>query len=696
MERALRGVQKFGAVAVPILVVCALTVCATMGWIARHPFDDQGEHLLFLSAFDAHTKLVVGLLIYTAVMYAALLTVVGGLLRFTLARAEERAGEPTGSSRRPSRIARAARWLLGNWWRLALLLLVIWSPVLLGEVLGGGGAWADSDLRAGSLRGEGMSGHRSPLVIVAFECVLAIGRLLTGGIGAGLGVLVLVQLAVVLAALGRAAALLGRWVRSDGLCALALAVLVIGGVPIALWSLSLSPAAVGAASLCWFLALGLDHVHSREQIRGGRVLEWALAALLLLSCSALAVPLVIVMLVMAVIVRRGREAWRAALVALVVPLLVVLVGTRLGASQGMLGTEDPVAQHGLQAQSIALALGEDPDALSAEDTDALGKIFDVDALPDRYAPGAPARLLEAENDTVSAAQAEQLPSIWWHLAQNRPGLAADGILLEVADTFDPFAHGRQNLPGSADDGAPGAVGSVLDGTPGLRLLVESPLRVVAVLLLGVIAVALRRPGVWFWAVPIGVLTVALALMPADASGGAALVIGCFLPFALLALSASRELVEVGSPDGAVRRIRRVTRRRSAPGRGADGRATGRVDGAAGGGATGQADGRADGWDDGRGDGWGDAEGGVADARNGRAADSRAGGSADARADGREDSGAGDLSWIGVTSSPRDGGPQGRHQRSAEAEKEGRYGPVRSLPQRPLAPPKGLHRKPPRR
>lgn len=673
MDRALRGVQKFGAVAVPILVVCALTVCATMGWIARHPFDDQGEHLLFLGAFDAHTKLVVGLLIYTAVMYAALLTVVGGLLRFTLARAEERAGEMTaGPSRRPSRIARAARWLLGSWWRLALLLLVIWSPVLLGEVLGGGGAWADSDLRAGSLRGEAMSGHRSPLVIVAFECVLAIGRLLTGGIGAGLGVLVLAQLAVVLAALGRAAALLGRWVRSDGLCALALAVLVIGGVPIALWSLSLSAAALGAASLCWFLALALDHVHSREQIRGGRVLEWALAALLLLSCSALATPLVIVMLVMAVIVRRGREAWRAVLVALVVPLLVVLVGTRLGASQGMLGTEDPVAQHGLQAQSIALALREDPDALSAEDTDALGKIFDVDALPDRYAPGAPARLLEAENDTVSAAQAQQLPDIWWHLAQNRPGLAADGILLEVADTFDPFAHGRQNLPGSADDGAPGAVGSVLDGTPGLRLLVESPLRVVAVLLLGVIAVALRRPGVWFWAVPIGVLTVALALMPADASGGAALVIGCFLPFALLALSASRELVEIGSPDGAVRRIRRVTRRRSAPGAGADGRAAGRVDAAADGGAAGEADG----WGAGR----ADAEGGAADAR----------------ADGREDSAADDLSWIGVTSSPRDGGPQGRHQRSAEAEKEGRYGPVRSLPQRPLAPPKGLHRKPPRR
>ncbi|MCG7309586.1 DUF6020 family protein [Brachybacterium sp. ACRRE] len=671
MERALRGVQKFGAVAVPILVVCALTVCATMGWIARHPFDDQGEHLLFLSAFDAHTKLVVGLLIYTAVMYAALLTVVGGLLRFTLARAEERAGELAAdpARRRPSRIARSARWLLGSWWRLALLLLVIWSPILLGEVLGGGGAWADADLQGGSLRGEGMSGHRSPLVIIAFECVLAIGRLLTGGIGAGLGVLVLVQLALVLAALGRAAALFGRWVRSDGLCALALAVLVIGGIPIALWSLSLSPAALGAASLCWFLALVIDHVHSREPIHGGRVLEWALAALLLLSCSALAVPLVIVLLVMTLMMRRGREAWRVALVALVVPLLVVLVGTRLGASQGMLGTEDPVAQHGLQAQSIALALREDPDALSAEDADALAKIFDVDDLRDRYAPGAPARLLEAENDDVSAAQAERLPDIWWHLAQNHPGLAADGILLEVSSTFDPFAHGRQNLPGTADDGAPGAVASVLDGTPGLRLLVESPLRVVAVLLVGVIAVALRRPGVWFWAVPIGILTGALALMPADASGGAALVIGCFLPFALLALSASRELVEVGSPDGAVRRIRRVTRRRSAPGAGA---------------GVGARGGRR-------------ADGGVG--AGDRGADSSVDSGADygaSPADGVPGGAADDLSWIGVTSSPRDGGPQGRHQRSAEAEKEGRYGPVRSLPQRPLAPPKGLHRKPPRR
>jgi hypothetical protein len=681
VERALRGVQKIGTVVVPILVVCALTVFATMGWIARHPFDDQGDHLLFLSAFSQHKGLVAGLLVYTAVMYAALLTVVGGLLRFTLIRAEERAGEQTS---RRSWIVRTARWLLGSWWRLSLLLLVLWSPILLGEVLGGGGAWADTGLEDGTLRGEDLAGHRSVLVIVGFECVLALGRLVTGGIGAGLGVLVLVQLAVVLAALGRSAALLGRWVRSDGLCALALAVLVVGGVPIALWSLSLSPAALGAASLCWFLALTLDHVHSREPIRGGRVLEWALATLILLSCSALALPLVVVLLVMAVITRRGLEAWRTALIALVVPLLVVLVGTRLASSQGMLGTEDPVAQHGLQVQSIALALSEDPDALSAQDADALAEVFDVDALREDFTPGAPGRALEAENDSVSAAQAEQLPRIWWDLAQDHPGLAADGVLLEVAGTFDPFAHGRQDLPGTADDGTPGAVGSVLDGTPGLRLLVESPLRVVAVLLLGVIAVALRRPGVWFWAVPIGVLTVSLALMPADASGGAALVIGCFLPFALLALSASRELVEDGSPDGAVRRIRRVTRRRAVPSAGAGSRSPGRADGRAGGRAERAGEGAVDGAADGAAGG---ADDGVVDG----VVDGSRGGARDGARDGAAD----DLSWIGVTSSPRDGGPQGRHQRSAEAEKEGRYGPVRSLPQRPLAPPKGLHRKPPR-
>lgn len=795
MQSAVRGVQKLGAVAVPILVVCALSVYASLGWLARHPADGQSGPVLFLRQVDERTGLVIGLLIYCAVMYAAAATVIGGLLRFTLGRADVRAGEdertrapadrayaagrgqrvPRGRrGPRRSRLARASSWLLEDWWRLSLLLLVIWSPLLLAQVLGGGaplvGAGADgADAAAGSAgvgsagagAGSGgawadgpFDGHGSPVVAAVFAGWIALGHGVLGSASAGVAVLMLAQLAVVLIALGRALSLLSRWVRSDGLRTLGVLLLVVGGAPIVLWSLSLSSASLSAAALGWTLALTVDHVRSREHIASGRVVEWALAALIALSCAGIALPIVLVLLVTALVMRRDRRARGAALLALALPLLVVFTGVRVGTAHGVLEPGDPMASRGLQIQSLALALHEEPDALSARDSAALEGVLDLDAMREHgTADTSPADVVTAD---ATEQGADAVSRAWRDLAQDRPGLVADGLLLETAGSFDPFAHGPRNLPASAD----GGVGAALDGAPGLRLLTEAPLRVVAVLLLAVIAVALRRPSAWVWVLPSGLLVGALVVSPAATSGSPALIVGSLVPFALLALAGSRDSVADGSPHGVPSAIRRVVRPRSS---GATGSRVG--DGPSYGPAGG---GRADGMsgaDGGPADGWRGADGGSADDRSadiaahktgrhaavrpadpavggpaGGAVGGPAGGAADssdpagdaadsagpagshgavagshgavghrmrhgadsdsaARAGGVDpdaSEGRAGLSWIDAPGPARPGGPQGRHQRSAEAEKQGRYGSMRSLPQRPLAPPRGLHRKPPRR
>ncbi|PWH06407.1 hypothetical protein DEO23_05390 [Brachybacterium endophyticum] len=682
-ERLVRGAEKVGAVVIPVLVVAALTVFATMGWLDRHPLEGQGENLLFLQLLRKHTLILLGLLIYTAVMFAVVLVLAGGVLRYTLARADERL-DPARDllRRRDPRLTRAVSWLLARWWRVSLLLLVVWSPILLLQFPG----YSSWDLvmqarevldQRGSVKpppfdvypiahylvptGDALlSAHHGAGLTLLYGTVLGFAADHLGGFGVGLAILSLAQLAVTLIALGRATALLGRWVASPGVRTVALVVLVLGGLPIAFWSMSVAPGPLFAAALCWLLALSVDHVRSREEIAPRRMLEWTLVALVVACSARVGIPVLLVLLVMTVLARHGWQAWRTALVSLALPALVVPAALAIGVTQHRIIPEDPMRERGLQIQSLALALHQNPDSLSAQDAKTLDRVFDVEKLGTSYDPASIDAALGAgdgdgayRRQSVTAAEVAEFPGVWKDTVADQPTIVADGMLLSTFRLFDPLGYGRGNLPTTTqDDGAADvliggdghlsddgvnsggrdavhAIAGALNGHDGLRVLTEAPLRVVVVLLLTTIAVALRRPNAWVWALPVALCTWALVKSPDDSSGLDSLAFVYLVPFALLALAGSRELVARGTPHGAAEGSRRAPW--SAAGAGGGSRSAEFEDDAP----------------------WAAPEGAI----------------------------------------PWEGGLQGRHQRSPAAEKAGKYGSMRHVQRRPLAPNPGLHKKP---
>jgi hypothetical protein len=344
--------------------------------------------------------------------------------------------------------------------------------------------------------------------------------------------------------------------------------------------MSVSKNPLFAAAFCWALALAVDHVRSRERIPWHRMLEWGLVTLIAINAAKFATPLMAVLLVLVLLGRWGWGAWRTALVAVAIPLVLLQAGLKVGVAQEWIIPGDPMAGKGVQVLSMGLTLKVDPDALSEQDRADLEKIFDVDLMREKYKPatmgpirGAGYREGAYQWRTVTAEEASRFNGIWLDLATDEPALIADGVLLKSYRFFDPVTHGRDNRPTiTTDDAASGltvtgparlsddfintrgretidSAAAFVNGTPGLRFLMEAPLRTVLVILLAILAISLRRPSAWIWALPLALHAGVLLIAPVDSSGRYALGITYFLPFALLALAASREWVSVGQPGG---------------------------------------------------------------------------------------------------------------------------------------------------
>lgn len=584
--RVLDTAARVIAAVVPALIIAFLALCTTTGLVDR--YLPSGEYTLLLRRWGQEPWILTGIFLACAAVY----TLIFFGLRALVKRWTREPGEFVG--RAAHRLHGAVDWLFARWWRVSLLLAVAWAPLYIMQFPG----TSNADLVMQSLEVLGdrsqmnyppfdvypighylipndeilLSNHHNVLLTLLYGHTLGASMALFGTYKVGFVLLTASQAAFTLLAFGRAMTLVGRHVPSRALRLTSLIVLVLCGLPIALWSIAIAKSPLFAAAFVWWLALSIDFALSRTRLSWKRILEWAVITFVVVASAKFALYIVVAQIVFLALIRRGKRPWAELAASIVAPVLIFQVILRLGISLDLVIPGDPLAGEGLQIQTTALALREAPEALTADEKAELDEVFDVEVMRDDFDQwtmgpirGAGFREGAYRWRTVTEEQVERFDDIWLQIVRKEPLVVADGLILKSFRFFDPLAEGRDNRPGiHADDKISGILidGDRLsdDGTndylrqrmddltlfvmrsPILHFGLESSLRVAFVLMLAAVAISLRRPGTWVWALPIALHSGVLMLGGLSSSGRYALGITYALPLVILALGAVRPRV----------------------------------------------------------------------------------------------------------------------------------------------------------
>lgn len=614
VSRAVDRAEQIATVAVPIIVIGVLALAATVGWFARNVVPD-GEYMLLFEYLRSHTKMM-------GVTFLCFVVLFGGLLLAVVSWGRRSLDAPTevgAGSRISTLVNRGVTWVLARWWRMSLLLAVVWSPFIVGQYPGTSNP--DLVMQAREVLGDRnemnyppfdvypiahylvpndevvLSEHHNALLTLLYGSVLGESLDRFGSFEVGFIVLTMSQLLFTLVAFGRASELLARWVTRPGVRTLFVCVLILSGFPTVLWAMAIAKNPLFGAALVWLVSLAVDHVRSGGRPGALRALEWALPALLALNSAKFAQPILLVLLAMVLLAKISWAKWRVALIGIAVPVILTQVVVDVGVAQEKIIPGDSMAGKGLQIQSMALTLRERPDALSPEDERALNEIFDSQLMAENYDPRTMAPIRGAgfkdgayQWRDVTREEASQFNGIWRRLAMDEPEMIANGAVLKSYKFFDPFTRTRDNRPSITNDDAIQSL-PITDGAnlsddftnlerredftelandlstdSWLLLPTNGVARTVVVILLATAAIILRRPSAWIWAVPMALHCGVFLVSPLDSSGRYALGITYFMPFAILALAGARTSAGSTAEDSAEPEADEV----GAPGGGAGG------------------------------------------------------------------------------------------------------------------------------
>lgn len=589
-RRLIETASRIGQVwLLPAVVLAFLALFATLGRLDRHPIDPVPEYLQFTHMLATQPVRVLATFAVPLTIYCLIFV----LARRLLGRALDLPRESFRAVRWRRACASVTDWVLARWWRISLLLLALWSPLIVMQFPGTSNA--DFILQIREVLDERartnyqpydvypighylvpdgdvlLSNHHNAFLTLFYGTVMGKSLELFGSFEVGFIALTMSQLAFTLIAFGRAASLLARDARSDLLRIGGVVLLILSGWPIALWAIALAKNPLFAAAFVWILALAIRHVRDRTRISALMVLEWALVTVVALNSAKFASPIVMALFVLVCLWRRDWRAWIAAALALLLPALVMQAALRAAVDQEWIIGGDKLAGKGMQIQSLAYTIKERPEGLSPEDRKKLERIFDVDMMVEVYNPRTMAPIRGAgyrdgayKWRTVTREDAAEFDGIWLRVAKEEPDMMLNGMLLKSYKFFDPLTRGADNWPTVRADDNVSAISvdgehflnddfmnlewreasyefwSVAGGDPWFKYSVASPFHVVVVILLATLAISLRRPSAWIWALPLALHAGVLIMSPLDMSGRYSLGITYFLPFAVLALAASRQ------------------------------------------------------------------------------------------------------------------------------------------------------------
>lgn len=552
-ERVRRATGRVAAVLLPAIVIGVIAAYTAVGWLRRaHEAATHAEPLLFSRELAEHLPLAALVFVVAAAVCAGVVIALRWVARAALA---------SGSGGAPGTLGAAVAWVYARWWRLALVLAVVWAPLLalrwpgavnpdfalmVTEIAKTRSEFAPGEARpfdvypiAYSLIPDGelvWSNQHNAFLTLVYGGVAALSGVLFHSYVPGIVLLSGTQALFTLFALGRALQLVGRGVARPGMKAAALA-LTAAGAMIALWSMDLSKNPLFAAAFVWWLALVIDRaLLSRRR-------WWVAETLVATTVMILSVKFgLYVALAGALLLLLHRAGWRAVALGVLVPVAVLQVALRGLIGVGVVIPDDPTEARVTQLQQVALIAREDPAALTPERRAVIERVFDLDAMVAAYVPETadPVKSSGFEDNgsyrwrTVQPQDWDGFTGVWLQLAAERPDLFVDAFLLKSDKYLDPAADTYPWPPLRTWDWTVSYSLDLSGVNPGGRSALEaglaaayaSPARylispsawAVLTLLLCAVAVSLRRPGAMTWSLLLALQIGVALLAPLNGSG----------------------------------------------------------------------------------------------------------------------------------------------------------------------------------
>ena len=588
--------------AVAWVVVVVLAVATTAGLSARYLADDGAPYPLLTREVGDHPVLAALFLLLSLAAYA----VVFLGLRTLLARDRgEPRPAPTAPTARRARLVGLVEWTYARWWRVSLVLAVLWLPWFLSSFPGqpspdpsnmftefvsrrsdfaGSSPFADGsgtlpyvDYPTSSYLvtdGDSLwSNHHPFFLMLAYGSVSSASIAVFDSLVPALLLMSAASAVLTLVAFGRALAILGTLVPGWRPRAAALLVLALSPL-IALWSLAEHKNQLFCAAFVWWLALLARLLHSDGAVRElGR--RWYVETFVVSLLMAVTVQFGWILLVAQAVVMVFRRRERVA-VLVTVGLPAVLVHGAIVAltSAGALIPSDPIETKGVQLQVLALMLNEHPDALTADQRDDLSRIFDLDAFVASFDPSTSDPLKSTgplsrktssfRYETVQPEDWDTFDAIVVDVAKRHPGAFVDGLFLKSYRYLDPFDEGTDWYPPWSPaydrtiDGhrvAPLEVNQTARAwtrdrafdcyqVSACRPVLSHGVRTIVVVLLLTAAIAARRRFAWLWALPFALQLAIAGVSPLSAGGRYVLAFTYGLAIVLLLLAVE----DRGSPE----------------------------------------------------------------------------------------------------------------------------------------------------
>ena len=554
-------------------VVVVVAVATAAGLVTRYLTPDDAAYPLLSREVGDHPLASAGLL---ALSLAAYVVVVLGLRpvlgAWRLMEQPAAAGEP-----HPGRWARRVDWAYARWWRVSLVLAVLWLPWFFTSFPGqpspdpsnmftellssrsdfaGAPPFADANATAPYLDYptsaylvEGgsdslWSNHHPFFLMLAFGSVCAASSALFDSLVPALVVLSATSVVLTLVAFGRALTILGAMVPTRRHRVTALVVLGLSPL-IAMWSMAQHKNQLFCAAFVWWLALLARLVHRRGPV-GRRWYVETFAVSLIMATTVQFGSIVLVVQALGLLFVRGARV--PALVAVAVPGVLVYGSIAAATAGGLLIPSDPIETKGVQLQVLALTLNEHPDALTATQRADLERIFDLDAFTASFDPSstdplkstgplsrktASFRYLTVQEEDWDAFDAAALD-----VAARHPTSAVDAVFLKSYRYLDPFDEGTDWYPPWSryyDRTIDGHRVAPLDlnltmrsGTraqayhcyevSACRPLISHGIKTVAIVLLLAAAIGVRRRFAWLWALPFALQLAIAGASPLSAGG----------------------------------------------------------------------------------------------------------------------------------------------------------------------------------
>lgn len=589
-------------------IVVVVAVATTAGLCARYLADEPAtradgttaRYSLLSTEVGDHPVLALLFLLLSLAAYAVLF---GGAQRLLTARPRT-----TPPSERLERVVRLVDWAYARWWRIALVLAVVWLPWYLSSFPGqpspdpsnmitefvmrrsdfaGAPPFADGsgtppyvDYPTSSYLvtdGDSLwSNHHPFFLMLAYGSVCSVSIALFDSLVPALLVLSAASAVLTLVAFGRALAILGTLVTRWRPRALALLVLALSPL-IPLWSMAEHKNQLFCAAFVWWLALLARMLHARGPVRElGRC--WYVETFVVSLLMAVTVQFGWILLVaQAVALVCRRRARVAALLAVALPAVLVHGSILALTSAGVLIPSDPIETKGVQLQTLGLILNEHPDALTPQQREDLSRIFDLDAFAASFDPSSSDPLKSTgplsrktasfRYETVREEDWEPFDAIVADLAKRYPTTTVDALFLKSYRYLDPFDEGTDWYPPWS-----GAYERTVDGhrvaplevnltardftrdrafdcykVSACRPLLSHGVKTVVVVLLLAAAIATRRRFAWLWALPFALQLAIAGVSPLSAGGRYVLAFTYGLAVVLLLLSVDDPPVD-GDPD----------------------------------------------------------------------------------------------------------------------------------------------------